>query len=446
MYYYVGSKRLFDSDKIKWCSVEDSLKYLNKLDEVGLDTETTGFDPHTKTLLSIQLGDYENQYFINLSEISLEPYITLLKSSKLFLLQNARFDLRFLLHKDILLENVYDTFLAECILTTGYEEGERDVSLKALGNKYCGVDLDKSIRGKIHKGITDAVIIYGCDDVKYLTQIKNKQLTKIKEFDLTSILDLENEVVKVFARMEYTGIGFNSSNWKDVAAITKLQVETLEDKLDNIILSSTIGNKYKTIVQGNLFFQDKIKKTIINWSSPSQKLKVLKELGIKINSTSDKDLQLNKYKHPIIPILIEYSKSNKLVSSFGESFLKFVNPVTNRIHPEIWQILSTGRISMSNPNIQQIPSHGELAKTIRSSFIPRKGYKIVGGDYSGFELSIIAEFSKDPTWVSTLNEGGNLHSVLCSMTFDIPEEDVKKPFPAKPTFTYRDVQKTIDFG
>lgn len=446
MYYYVGSKRLFDSDKIKWCSVEDSLEYLNKLYEIGVDTETEGFDPHTKNLLSIQLGDFDNQYFINLSEVSITKYYNLLTSDKLFILQNARFDLRFLMHKNIYLNRVYDTFLAECILTTGYEEGERDVSLKALGKKYCNIELDKSIRGKIHKGITDAVIIYGCDDVKYLLPIKNKQLEQIIEYDLINVLNLENDVVKVFAKMEYNGVGFDASNWKRVAEITKSQVQKLEDTLDNIILNSKIGAKYKTVVQGNLFFEEKIKKTTINWSSPAQKLKILKELGVKVTSTSDKDLQLNKSKHPIIPILIEYSKSNKLVSSFGESFLKFINPVTNRIHPEIWQILSTGRISMSNPNIQQIPSHGELAKTIRSSFIPRKGYKIVGGDYSGFELSIIAEFSKDPTWVNTLNNGGNLHSVLCAMTFDIPEEDVKKPFPAKPSFTYRDVQKTIDFG
>ena len=241
MYYYVGSKRLFNSDKIKWCSVKDSLEYLSKLDEIGVDTETEGFDPYTKNLLSIQLGDAGNQYFINLSEISITNYYNLLTSDKLFILQNARFDLRFLIHKNIYLNKVYDTFLAECILTTGYEEGERDVSLKALGKKYCNIELDKSIRGKIRKEITDAVIIYGCDDVKYLLPIKSKQLEQITKYDLTSILNLENDVVKVFARMEYNGIGFDVSNWKRVAEITKSQVQKLEDTLDDIILNSMDG-------------------------------------------------------------------------------------------------------------------------------------------------------------------------------------------------------------
>lgn len=97
-------------------------------------------------------------------------------------------------------------------------------------------------------------------------------------------------------------------------------------------------------------------------------------------------------------------------------------------------------------NLNQIPSHGEIGKEIRSCFIPKKGYKIIGGDYSAMELRVIAEFSQDETWVNAFINGEDLHSKLCSMTFDIDIKDVKTPFPSKPTFTYRDVQKTISFG
>ena len=108
---------------------------------------------------------------------------------------------------------------------------------------------------------------------------------------------------------------------------------------------------------------------------------------------------------------------------------------------------STGRISMASPNLAQIPSKGELGKTIRSCFIPRsKDYVIVGGDYSGMELRIIAEFSQDPLWIKTFQEGGDLHSILCCETFGIELSKVKTPFYANPDITYRDVQKTIDFG
>ena len=130
----------------------------------------------------------------------------------------------------------------------------------------------------------------------------------------------------------------------------------------------------------------------------------------------------------------------------SEKFLKFINKDTGRIHYNVWQILSTGRISVSEPNLNQIPSKGELGKQIRNCFIPQKGYKIVGGDFSGMELRIIAEFSKDPLWVNAFKEGQDLHSVLCAATFDIPITDVKKETPFKKGVTYRDIQKTINFG
>ena len=113
---------------------------------------------------------------------------------------------------------------------------------------------------------------------------------------------------------------------------------------------------------------------------------------------------------------------------------------------DIWPILSTGRIAVSNPNLNQIPSKGEIAKVIRSCFIPKDGYKIVGGDYSGMELRIIAEFSQDPIWVNAFLEDKDLHSELAALTFGIDVKDVKTPFPPKPDLTYRDVQKTVNFG
>lgn len=97
-------------------------------------------------------------------------------------------------------------------------------------------------------------------------------------------------------------------------------------------------------------------------------------------------------------------------------------------------------------NLNQIPSKGDLAKIIRSCFIPESGYKIVGGDFSNLELRIIAEFSKDPVWINAFKEGKDLHSVLCAMTFGIPIEDAKTETPFKKGVTYRDIQKTINFG
>ena len=274
----------------------------------------------------------------------------------------------------------------------------------------------------------------------------SKQLIKLKELDLLNTLELENKVTKVFAKMEFDGVRLNTSKWLEIANKTgKLELEC-ESDLDKIVLNEPKLNKFvPKYVQGNLFgFEER--QLNINWSSSKQKLDIIRTLGFETETTGDRFLQVNKKKHLLINKLIDYNKYSKLSSSFGKDFLKFVNPETNRIHPDIWQILQTGRISVSDPNLNQIPSKGELGKEIRSCFIPQPGYKIVGGDYSGMELRIIAEFSQDPLWVNSFVNGEDLHSVLCSATFDIDIKDVKTSFPKKPDITYRDIQKTINFG
>ena len=96
-------------------------------------------------------------------------------------------------------------------------------------------------------------------------------------------------------------------------------------------------------------------------------------------------------------------------------------------------------------NLQQIPGHGELGEKIRSCFIAKEGCLIVGTDVSGFELRLLTEFSQEPLWIQIFNVGGDLHSELCTKTFSISIEDVKKPFPGKPDLNYRFVQKTVNF-
>lgn len=443
MRYFIGNK-MVGSKHYQLCSVQECLDYLNTQSEIEVDTETEGFDCHTKDVLCIQFGTPEKQYVIDTSVIQMSSFKSLLEdNSKTFLLQNAKFDIRFLLKHNIHISNVYDTMLAECLLTAG--DDNRSVSLLTLCKKYLDVDLDKSVRGDIHKeGLSDRVIVYAADDVRYLTKIKELQMEQINKWELNDVLDLENKVVKVFAEMEYHGVLIDQEKWLGVAEQTEKSVVELESQLDEIVENTPELDKY--LPKQLSLFEIEGRKLEVNWGSPAQKLSILQDLGIDIKSTADPELQKNKGKHEIVPLMIAYSKQAKLANAFGRDFLKFVNKKTGRIHPTYWQILHTGRISVKEPNVNQIPSKGDTGATIRSAFIPRPGYKIVGGDYSGMELRIIAEFSKDPLWVDTFNNGGDLHSILCAQTFGIPIEDVKKPFPEKPSFKYRDVQKTINFG
>lgn len=441
---YLVRNELFEHEKFNTSSVEDCIKFLEGYGELAVDTETEGFDPHYSNLICIQLGAGGRQYIIDMKFCSIQSFKPLLES-KILLLQNAKFDLRFFYKQNIYPKKVYDTFLAECILTTGMDD--RELGLKALALKYCNIVLDKEIRGIIHReGLSTRVIEYCASDIRYLFNIKRQQIERIKELNLENVLNLENEAVKVFARMEFDGILVDQEKWLEIAEETSSNVKTIEDQLDILVLSEPKLKRFKPeCIQGNLFgFEERELK--INWGSPKQKLEIIRELGINTTSVDERNLQKNKKKHPLILKLIEYSKQLKLSTSFGYEFLKFVNKKTGRIHPNIFQILQTGRISVSEPNLNQIPSKGELGKKMRSCFIAKPGYKIVGGDYSGMELRIMAEFSKNPLWVNAFKEDKDLHSVLCSATFGIDISEVKNSCPFKPDITYRDIQKTINFG
>jgi DNA polymerase-1 len=447
MIYFISSKKqLFQNPNINECSIEKLQEWLKVNNVIGFDTETTGFDIIECNLLCYQIGNYETQFVVDSDSYP----ITLFKEQfenkdNLWLAQNFKFDGRFLLKHgiDFWKVNVYDTFLAECILTTGIEN--RALGLDDLALKYCNVKLDKTIRGEINRiGLSSRVIKYAAEDVMYLEDIMKQQLVKVKEYELENVLKLENEVIKVFTLMEYHGVKLNVEKWKEVIKTVDVESDKLEKTLDNIVLTDNLFVQFRPkYTQMQLFGESE--PLNINWSSNQQKLSICKAIEPTLESIGDRELQRIKSKHELVKELISYNKFKKLQSSFGKKFLTFVSK-DGRIRSNIWPILSTGRISVSEPNLNQIPSKGELGKVIRSCFIPEKNYKIVGGDFSGMELRIIAEFSKDEVWLNAFKDGQDLHSVLCAMTFDIPITDVKKETPFKKGVSYRDVQKTINFG
>lgn len=471
MIYYISNQKEFGfklKESIELSTIDDCINWCNANDIIELDSETTDNFNHESKILLLQLGNKITQFVIDISTVSLLLFKNILEdNNKLFVFQNAKFDLKFLKQYGININkmNVYDTMLAEAVLTCGLSSDERiensnvsstssgGLSLEFLALKYCGKQLDKEVRGLIHKGITNRVIEYSANDVTYLSEIRQKQLVQIKNENLEFILNLENEFVKVLANIEYNGINFDKEIWEEVANKVIKDKELQQTLLDNIILEQYKANdklaKFINHSSQLSMFDVKHKSqniTKINYKSSQQKLEIIKLLGIDIENTNDRSLQKVKKQNIFVKELITFNKQNKLCDAFGRNFYNYINPITKRIHPDYWQILNTGRISCKEPNLLNIPSKGELSKKIRSAFKAKTGYKIIGGDYSGMELCIIAELSKDETWIGTLAKGGDLHGELASKTFEIPIEEVRNSCPIKPEITYRDIQKTISFG
>lgn len=188
-------------------TVEDCLKYFEQKDEVEIDTETTGLDPHKDKIISLQLGDSENQWFVDCRKINILLFKNLLESKKC-LLQNSKFDYKMLKAVGISLNRIYDTMLAECILFCGYDNW--GYGLDKLCDRYLGIDLSKVERQSfLHTGNTEFTlkqIEYACRDISYLSKIRDFQMLKIRSLGLEYCLDLENNVVKALGDIEYNGI------------------------------------------------------------------------------------------------------------------------------------------------------------------------------------------------------------------------------------------------
>lgn len=447
MYYYVGSKRLFDSDKIKWCSIEDSLEYLSKLEEIGLDFETTGFDVFTKQTLSLQLGDEKNQFVINTQEIPIEKYYKTLIESKLIIGQNLKFDIRWLYIKGIIPMNVYDTYIAEQILYNN-DDKLHGKALDALVRRYCGETLNKTIRGNIHReGLSDRVIIYGAKDVAFLHEIKRKQLKLAYELDVYKAIELDNLFVPVITYLEFCGIKLDRDLWQKRITKSKAKLLEIEKELNNEIIRLNIT---KFIDRQLDLFSTEIRVNI-NWNSSKQVIDLFNILGIDTSivekgeekkSVSAKHIRKLANEYPIINIYIKYKELQKELSTYGENFYKHINPVTGRIHTNFGQLLNTGRMYSGGKdkanhteyiNMLNIPRDEDT----RKCFVPERGNILIDCDYSGQEDIIFANKCQDKVltefYLDTARKRDG-HSFVAKMCFpkeleNISEEDVKKLRP-----------------
>lgn len=245
MIYLVTNQEVPESQYYKVISVEESLRLLETIDVVGLDTETMGFDPYTRELLMVQLGCFDFQVVIDCLTVDIQLYKSYLESDRLFIGWNIKFDLKFLLHQRIVVKRCYDGFLAEKLMWLGYPAGIHSMALKAAGEHYLGVELDKTTRGKIMwAGLTEEVIVYGANDVKYLEKIKDAQQPELEKRGLINALVYENMSVNWLAYAEYCGVLLDTDLWKVKMELDEFNRQVFEDALNEWVINSVEGKGY----------------------------------------------------------------------------------------------------------------------------------------------------------------------------------------------------------
>lgn len=429
------------------------------------DTETEGSFNFSNKLLSIQLGNTNNLFFIayqyltDNEKLKLQAFIN--SNESIFIWHNAKFDLKFLRLNKLRPKNNWCTLNMEKLCYAGIPQAKGFYSLEQLCLRYFNTQLNKEVRGKInHSTINDTTVIYyALDDIKYLHKIVEIQINYFKQLDdypqincndlmdKYTIVGLENRVLPAFVECEMVGLKPNIEGLAGLKTVLDAEFSKLLNDIKDVVMYDPILKP--KLITNTLFGEDynlDKKGKPFSWSSASQKLYALRLLFPEITSTEGVVLYEYQTKHPIVPLLIEYNKLFKLKTSFIDKLPGHINKVTGRIHTEFNQILHTGRVSSNEPNLQNIPVKGELAKKLRECFYEDGNYCIVGGDYTSCELGIIANNSGDPLWINAVNNKEDLHGILASLTFDIDIKNVKQKTPFNKDVSYRDVQKSINFG
>lgn len=495
IYLVSGNKNLFCPTKYKQINFSDAIKIIKSLNLIQLDTETSGLDCHTKDLLTLQLGNKENQVVFDwstLSENEKSQLKTFLEDpNKTIIGWNLAFDLTFLYVQEIYPKNIIDGMIIDKLIFLGYpptltldlynnqfgyepilnESGnikhwELSYSLKSAAKRWCNIDLDKSVRGQIiEKGLTEDVIVYAANDVKYIEDIYNKQYEELTQQDLHRAAKFECEFIKCVAYTKYCGIHLDVQKWKNKMNKDLEEKYAAIEDLNKFVLEQYYNNKllFKNFVeyaQPDLFGFVKAGYICkINWDSSQQVIPLFETLGINVKtfdkktkkekkSIEEKQIAPQADKFPIINMFLRYQGASKLVSTYGENWLKAINPKTNRIHLELHSIgTDTCRMSSGGGiyklNAQNLPHDEET----RACFTAEEGNVWISCDYAGQESAITASTANDKKMIEILSSGGDLHSEVARSCWpDILGQYSDKEIKEKFNKTYRFNAKGVEFG
>ena len=343
---------------------------------------------------------------------------------------NAKFDLLLLRSLGINLAGLdFDTMLASYVLDPSRRSHGLDVlSLEFLDHTMTSyADLCGKGRSEIpfEECPVEAARDYSCEEADMVLRLREIFEPQLQSHELTRLLDgVELPLIDVLAEMEWTGITIDLPWFASLKQRFTADREAVEKQI-----YETAGMEFN--INSNLQLReilfDKLNLPVLKRTStgPSTDASVLTELA--------------EEGHALPTLLMEYRELSKLESTYLDALPRLVNPKTGRLHTSYNQtVASTGRLSSSDPNLQNIPIRRELGRDIRRGFIPRRGWKLLAADYSQIELRLLAHLSGDPAFVEAFRAGGDIHRQTAALIFDVELTDV--------TGTMRSRAKTINFA
>jgi DNA polymerase I len=441
----------------KYILVDDEKKFsefigkLNKQKKFVFDTETSGFDPLVADLLGISFCWKEAEaYYVKIQDanfnlpaqagtqtkkvdlfnynkkdvIVISPWLEKLKpifeNKKIEKYgHNIKFDYRVMKNNGIIVENVaFDTMIASYLLNPGTRQHNLDaVTFTELGFEKISKD-DLLGTGKNKISFSEVEIeklsLYSCEDADFTWRLVNKLSAQLKEQGMDKLFhEIEMPLITVLAGMEDSGICVDKKFLANLSKEMDKRIKELEKKIYQLA-----GKEFN--IKSTQQLRDVLFETL-----------EISSLNIGKNktgfSTAADELDKLKDAHPIIRLIQEYRELAKLTSTYVDALPELINKNTGRLHTSFNQtITATGRLSSTEPNLQNIPVRTELGREIRKAFIAKTGYKILSLDYSQIELRLAAQMSGDKKMIAAFINKEDIHTATAAAINGISLDQVTK--------------------
>jgi DNA-directed DNA polymerase len=406
---------------------------------LALDTETTGTDPMEAELVGMSFSFAENQGFYIPIPADREEALKIVNEFKevfenektLKVGQNIKYDMIVLQNYGVEVKGpLFDTMVAHYVLQPELRHGMD--YLAEIYLHYQTIHIEELIgpKGKNQKNMRDlapeAIYQYACEDADVTLKLKNILEKELKENGAEQLFyEIEMPLVPVLVNIESNGVLLDTEALKQSSKHFTTQMEAIEQEIYQLAGEEFNISSPKQV--GEVLF-DKLK--IIDKAKKTKTGQYV---------TSEEVLESLRHKHPVVEKILEHRGLKKLLSTYIDALPQLINPRTGRVHTSFNQtVTATGRLSSSNPNLQNIPIRDENGKEIRKAFIPDEGALFFSADYSQIELRIMAHLSEDKNMIDAFLSGYDIHAATAAKVY---KTDIKEVNP-----DMRRKAKTANFG
>ena len=405
---------------------------------VSFDTETTNIEAMSAELVGMSFAVEGNRAWyvaVPADADEAQQYVDAFRpffenEAQIKVGQNLKYDLTVLSHYGVEVKGeLFDTMLAHYVV-----EPEQRHNMDYLAETllhYRTIHIEELIgTGRNQKNMRDLppadICDYACEDADVTLRLYPLLREKMVESDVTSVFSqIEMPLLPVLARMEQNGVRLDTETLRQTGDDFRARLHALEEEVYTLAgheFTITSPKQVGTVLFEELKISDKARKTKTGQFSTSEEV---------LESLHDK--------HPIVEKILAHRALKKLLSTYVDALPKLINARTGRVHTSFNQaVTATGRLSSSNPNLQNIPVRGEDGREIRKAFVPDDGCTFFSADYSQIELRIMAHLSGDEHMIADFNAGHDIHAATAARIFHKPIEEVSRDERRK--------AKTANFG